>query len=172
MPRPLYIICAASGALDQYTNSMSLFGLVESIRYSELRPQPDAPAGTPLILKPLSMRVVAAWLKEDRDTPEQNFETEFAVFLPGIENQAMAALFPPFNFGVSIHRLVLPEMTIPPTLDMAPGLMRIVNRVRRAGEPEWEWIQEYVILVEENRQGEVPPQATPAGQPADNQPNP
>ena len=126
MPRPLYIVCATSGSLDQRTNALSLFGLIETITYHELKSPPDASPGTPLVAATLSMLIAAAWLREEADAPEQRFEAELVCFLPGSDEPALVVPFDPFRFESPIHRLVVWEATISPDLNMKPGLLRFV----------------------------------------------
>jgi hypothetical protein len=172
MPRPLYIFCAASGSIDQYTNAVSLYGLIESITYTELKPPPDQPPGTIVVARPLSMRVVAAWLKEDGDSPEQTFEADLIAFAPRQDQPLITSQFPPFKFSAPVHRLIVPELSIPPDVDVATvrGLLRFVSRLRRAGETDWTWTQEYAMLfIPEKQKDEEspPPQATSTDQSAD-----
>ncbi|HEY7426933.1 MAG TPA: hypothetical protein VH682_22040 [Gemmataceae bacterium] len=152
MPRPFYIVCAVSGALDKRTNAISLFGLVETIEFHELKPPPDAQPGTPLVVAPLSMLIATAWLREEGDSPEQYFEAEIVCFLPGSDEPALTVPFEPFRFERPVHRLIVWETTLSPELDMKPGLLRFVNRVRRAGGTEWTWEQEYVIRMEQGHE--------------------
>ncbi|SRR5579871_4652450 len=145
MPRPLYIICSASGALDSYTNAISLFGIIEYLRFREAEPQADGAVVAP----PLSMRVVATWIKEKEDSLTDKFEAQLAVFIEGIEKEIMTTDFPLFSFEVPVHRLVLPELSFPSNLDIPDGLLRFQCRLRRAGEKEWRWHQEYAIQTEQ-----------------------
>lgn len=158
MPRPGYIICSVSGALDQYTNAISLHGVVESIKIKEAKPSPD---GT-IVAVPLSMRVVAVWLKDEEDKPEQAFETQIVAFIQGREKQILRAEFPPFYFDKPVRRFILPEITLPPNMPLTPGLLRFESRIRRSGEAEWGKRQEYCIVVEETAQ-EPTPRAPPLG---------
>jgi hypothetical protein len=157
MPRPLYMICASSGALDQYTNTMSLYRVIESVRLRAIQPQP----GSLVILSPLSMLIVAAWVKEPQDEPEQTFEAEIGGFMPGNEGELFSTSFPPFKFETPVHRLIVPELKIPPTLPASSGLLRFESRIRRAGETEWRWRQEYVIFMEVEAASPPPAPAPP-----------
>jgi hypothetical protein len=38
MPRPGYIICSASGALDGYSNLISMFNLIETVEIRPVKP--------------------------------------------------------------------------------------------------------------------------------------
>jgi hypothetical protein len=111
------------------------------------------------------MKIVAAWLREGGDSPDQDFETEIVVFIPGTDDEAIRCGFAPFRFTAPVHRSFVPEMTLPPNLDMRPGLLRFVNRLRRVGTAEWAWSQEYAILVQEEATPEpaspVPPASAP-----------
>jgi hypothetical protein len=111
------------------------------------------------------MRIAAAWLQEGGDSPEQEFDTEIIFYLPGNEEGAYAVGFPRFKFVRPVHRLIVPEPTAPSNLDMKPGLLRLANRIRRAGEAEWARQQEYVILAAEKVQEATTPQPAPRAMP-------
>jgi hypothetical protein len=163
MPRPLYIICAHEGALDQYTNAISLFGVVEYIRSREVQPQPD---GT-FVLPPLSLRVVAAWARGDQDGSGDWFESQLAVFMEGLEEEAYSTDFPEFRFEAPVHRLIVPKLVIPPNIEIPPGLLRFRCRLRQKGKAAWQWHQDCAILVESDPEEAATPQAPPPAQPAD-----
>jgi hypothetical protein len=143
--------------LDQRTNAISLFSLLETITYSELKAPPGAAQETPLVPAPLSMTVVAAWMREEEDSPDQKFEAEILCFLPGNDQPAATIPFDPFWFERPAHRLIVWELLLPPYLDIKPGLMRLVNRVRRAGETEWAWKQEYVVRMVQGQEEAAAP---------------
>jgi hypothetical protein len=145
VPRPIYIICSQTGALDQYTNGISIFNVIESIKGSEIKPPSE---GGVVFIKPLSMRIVAAWLREEADGPEQEFEAHLDVHAPNSNDLIAHVQFPLFKFTASVHRLVVPELAFAPTTDLGPGLLRFECKIRRVGETEWLSCQEYVVLVE------------------------
>jgi hypothetical protein len=167
MPRPGYIICSASGSLDQYTNAVSIFGVIESVTVGEARPQP----GGTVAVTPLSMRVIATWLKGDEDAPDHKFETQIVAFVQGREKEVIRADFDPFVFNTIVRRFVLPEVVFPPTLAIPAGLLRFESRIRRKDAPEWGERQEYLIVVEQERAVEaaVVPPAAPTAPPEGNQ---
>ena len=168
MPRPGYIICAASGALDQYTNAVSIFNIIEGIRLQTVTvtlgtsapvsaggdssATPVMPTAGPIV-RAESMRIVATWIKEAEDTVEEEFQPRLVGFYPQGNVEVFHADFAPFRFAQSIHRLFVPDTVVPP---LVAGLFRIECRLRRVIEEEWKWSQGYDILVEE-----IPPAAAP-----------
>jgi hypothetical protein len=81
MPRPGYIICSASGSHDEFTKQISLFNVVEAVQVEEVQAQPSVM----MQVTPLQMRITAVWLKEETDSPEQEFETHLAVLSASAE---------------------------------------------------------------------------------------
>jgi hypothetical protein len=154
MPRPGYLICAASGSLDQYTEAVSLFNIIESIGVSAVNPRGD---GTIAIPPPMSMRIIAVWLKGENDAPEDRFETEIAGYAPVDGRPLFRADFPAFQFGNPVRRFIVPAVVFPPTTVVAPGLMRFECGIRREGDASWLVVQQYfVVVVEAADEGETP----------------
>lgn len=161
MPRPMYIICSQAGALDQYTNGISFFNVIESIRGMEVKPPVE---GGIAVVAPLLMRLAAAWLREETDTPEQEFESQLVVLAP-VSNEPLASVqFPPFRFVAPVHRLVVPQLILSPHAELVPGILRFECSIRRVGETGWSRRQEYVVPVEvvgESKADAKPSEATP-----------
>jgi hypothetical protein len=165
MPKPGYLICSTSGAHDQFGGGASAFGILEVLTGNETQRQPD---GT-LIATPLSMRIMATWLKDEDDDQKQFFETVFFVFLPGKEAEYIRAEFPPFLFESSVRRFVAAKVEFPYNVDMDSGIMRVECRIRRQGENEWINRQQYLIVVNNKTKESVEP--TKAEVPADGEPS-
>src|SRR5262245_49785220 len=80
MPIPAYVMCSSSGAVDQRTNLVSLFNVVEAIDvYAAGTPEKDikTQAG-----RGNSLFVMAVWLREDADLPSAKYDGEIAIILP------------------------------------------------------------------------------------------
>lgn len=148
MPRPGYILCAASGALDQYTSAVSLFGIVETIIFENVQGVP----GVVQTIHQVSVRAVALWWREETDTDEIEYQYQLIAHYPQREEPVILAEFTPFRFTQPVHRLFVPEMGFPQ--HFAPGVLRIEGRLRRADEEEWRWSHSCEILIQ---QGAVPP---------------
>jgi hypothetical protein len=142
MPRPVYILCSQSNAVDKSTNLISFFNLVEELRIAKI-PEGTTPPAT----RPFTMRVVSVWMNTDDDMPSQLFETEFAVKFPKMEELPEELVFGRSNFSFTtlFNRLISPDLAI--ETFTGPGLMWVECRIRRAGETEWLARQEYPILL-------------------------
>jgi hypothetical protein len=143
MPRPGYIICSQYGALDQYTNAVGAFNIIEVITIRPADVQPPEGAR-------LKMRVVASWVREPGDAAGQVFDGQIVASFLNETDQAVIELsraeFDQFSFEKRAHRLILPEMPMPEV--PGPGLLLIESRVRRAGTDEWTCRQTYPIVLE------------------------
>jgi hypothetical protein len=146
MPLPGYIVCSQSGSEDQFSHSVSAFGVFESIDGKE------APLNSDGIFEviPLSMRIVATWFKSTEDTPETAFQTDVAIFLPGRTKEFVRIEFPDFYFAQSVRRFVVPQFGFPADVEIGSGFLRIESRIRKAGETEWMDRQEFRILLNEH----------------------
>jgi hypothetical protein len=157
MPRPAYITCSLSGAIDQINHSVSCFSLLEMVQFSRVQLPRE---GQPLpVVKPLTIRVVATWLREENDGLEQIFQGQLVLRLPNRQEEIPLVDFGNFSFPEPVHRLIVAEVGIP---DMAAGLMFVECRIRRAGEDNWMASQSYPILATEVQTHELQ-----AEQPAD-----
>src|SRR5437764_1312158 len=107
MPKPGYIVCALSGAMDQHTNAVSAFNIVESIRVRKID------RSKAVILTPVSMMVVATWLREDSDAPDVAYEGRFVARFPDPGVETEIATFSEFFFVTPIHRLLVPSFQFP-----------------------------------------------------------
>lgn len=128
MPRPLYIMCAESGSVDKYTNRPSLFNVIENVTVN-IREMPDE---TVTRIRPLNFVVVACWEREDADSPEDVFEAEAVIALPGQEPQIQKQS--EFSFSLRFHRFFINIEGDPPVVT---GAAKLASRVRRKGSEEW-----------------------------------
>ncbi len=140
MPRPVFIICAETGAVDKITSFASLFGIFEKINYRRAKEGEPQPA--------FKMMIVASWMRDPNENQEQEFENEFLIIVPpnGREISLGKGLFS-FSPGIEFWRPIAKfESALP--ID-GSGVMQVVNRVRRSGA-DGEWIsQSYPIIIEE-----------------------
>ncbi|HKI33848.1 MAG TPA: hypothetical protein VKA46_18490 [Gemmataceae bacterium] len=141
MPRPVYLLCSQSGAIDETSNAISFFNLIEEVKRFKIPKKHLASA-----FRPLAMRVVACWMNADGDAPGQVFEAQFAAKYPNKgEELPDEYIFstPAFSFKTVYHRLIAPVVELPPFA--GPGILWIECRVRRQGEQDWLAKQEYPI---------------------------
>lgn len=142
MASPIYIICSEGGALDQLTNSVSIFGIIETLRFADLnqvKGNSESPGrGSPWI----NIRMTAAWKRDESDAGT-TFEHQTLLWLPG-EEQSKVVLEGSFVFKHERHRFVA-EMVAPGT--GIEGTIRVENRIRELGQEQW-LSQVYEIRVE------------------------
>jgi hypothetical protein len=147
MPRPVYLLCSQSYAVDRESNQISFFNLIEEVKIVKRPDDSDATDKQAVAHKHISMRIVSAWMKADDDSPDQVFEVEVAIKLPkesgGHEETVISR--PTLSFTKPFHRLLANEFSIPGV--EAPGILWFECRIRRAGEKEWLARQEYPILL-------------------------
>jgi hypothetical protein len=142
MPRPVLIVCAESGAVDKLTNRLSVFDIVEKVLFQRIENQPPGS-----ILPKFKMQVVAIWMRQDDESDDDQFESEFAIVTSGSQQEASVVKME-FSFepGKQLFRgIALLDAPLP--IDGA-GRMEILNRVRKVGDADW-ITQSYPILVEE-----------------------
>src|SRR5208283_2317000 len=158
MPRPGYVLCAASGAIDQFTNAVSLFGIVETIEFQNVQAIP----GVITQVRVLTVRAVETWGKEEGDADEHEFQSELIGLFPQQQQPVVLAQFHAFRFLQPFQRLIVPEMTFPPIF--APGVLRVESRLRRSTEENWRWRQSCEILIQETPPPTLAPPRPPANE--------
>ena len=147
MPRQTYMVCSLSGAADMFTQSVSCFHIVDTIKVDKLKPE-DLKN-----LKPFTMRVVSGWMRDSEEQPNQIFEAKLILYFQ--ENEPFGIVqFDSFSFGALFHRLLAHEIAFPGFPQL--GLMFVECHVRRLGEETWIKGPPYPILIEENQQPQEP----------------
>jgi len=143
MPKPVYIICSQSGTVDQATNLVSLFHVVESLYVRPETPEYPTPS--------LTFRTTAVWMRAERDGPDDEYESEFLLHLPGQQPESPPGFTGRFRFTQYFHRLVL-DLTLVRSPDAGgirfstPGILRVECRIRPIGGKDW-LSQEYPIVL-------------------------
>ncbi len=150
MPKPSYIICSESGAIDRYTNLVSVHNVIERILFhkSEDR-QSQIPAGhSPL----LSFRVMASWKCDENELGEE-FEFENSIDGPGVNRQILNS--GSFVFKTRIHRFFVNASGPPPPQE---GTLTVTSKIRKTGDESGEWLsQQFEIDVERSPEPEAVP---------------
>lgn len=125
MPLPVYFICSQSGAIDQATNLASAFNILETVQIAQIRP-------TTAPIRPNTIRLLAAWMREESDTPDQVFQVDiFGIFPP--DGRELQLGQTEFQFTLPLQRLFV---DMPLAHFFGPGVLRIEARIRRTGQPE------------------------------------
>jgi hypothetical protein len=146
MPQPVYLICSQSNAIDQATNMISFFNVIETIHIKEVPEEAKTESDNRRLF---SMRIVSVWMRTEDDKPDQQFEVEFTVrWQLGDKPPESHVITPvtPFAFTTLFHRFTSNDIAI--WQFPGPGLMWIECHVRRAGETEWLARQEFPLLLE------------------------
>lgn len=135
MPRPLYLICSKSGSEDKQTGLLSMYHVLERLA---LAPQePDRPR------PPFSFRIVSAWLREEGDDKEQEYEFSVLLHFPS-EDQGREVAKDSFYLTHPIYRIVINAQL--GGCD-GPGILTVESRIRPVGTEDWV-VQAFPILVE------------------------
>jgi hypothetical protein len=142
MARLAYLILSRSGAIDQTKNTASFFHVVETVTVS-----PAPPDATPQEGRARPQHhffLVAVFLREEGDAPDQEFESQTMCLLPSGDTFFESAVTS-FRFSSPFHRLYVPDLTLHgyPAL----GLYELKARLRRAGEQQWHSEQTFPFLV-------------------------
>lgn len=145
MPRPLFVICAQSSAIDQNTNLLSLFQILDG--YQVHIKKADAPAPT-LAVGPqphqLGFVGIAVWRRTDADSPDDSYEYEILTQSPD-EDEEQIRNTGTFKFTTRHQRFqVFIHITKPWTRS---GVFVFSSRIRKVGSSDW-IRQDYQIPVD------------------------
>lgn len=137
MPRPMYVICAQSGAEDKRTNLVSLFNIVERFEAVPL------PTTNPAIIQSPTLYILAVWVQGETDQPDNDFEHQFVFSWP--EQEPILTEPMRFRFEKPLYRFM--AINPGPLFFRGTGTFRIESKVRLVGTEEW-LRQEYLVAVE------------------------
>ena len=136
MALPRLIVCSESYSLDQETNLISIFHIVESLHFtpaSQESPPPQLPLNvSPIVANNLSC--VAIWTRDSVDGSDVNYEARWEVHIPG-KTEPNVIPQHVFQFTRTNQRFIL-RLQVNPIAQS--GMLRIVNKIRRAGATEWQ----------------------------------
>ena len=140
MAIPVYIICSESGSVDQITNNVSLFSVIEKLFYVKIE-HPDDYKKLPKQPPLANVRSTAVWKREESEAGT-TFEHQTLMLLPGEEKPSIVAEGS-FVFKGTTHRMIY---------DFGPvsfneGTVRIESRIRELGQEKWQ-SQTYEFPVE------------------------
>ena len=143
MPKPVYILCAESGSIDEKTNRVSHFNIIEKITVTRER-IPRQTRSTPIGPPLNSMQVVSVWMRTVQDTENQEFEYELNLFLPHRSKKLIPGRGR-FKFTKPLQRITIGIVGMFPLT--RSGLMKVQCRIRKVSDRTW-LRQEYPIIVE------------------------
>lgn len=133
MARPVYIICSESGSVDRYTNQVSIFNVIERLRFRRAE-DGEPPAGDSVRRSPwLQMRVISVWERESGDA-ESEFDYRVHLMRPGQEEPQQIGEGQ-FVFGDGhLHRIFMDVGGPPPNTE---GEIVITVSVKKSTDQEW-----------------------------------
>src|SRR5258708_29398474 len=114
MPKPVYIICAEKTSIDQETNLVSFFNVIDSLNIDFWGP--DSAPPQPRQIGIMGAKVVASWAKVSSDEGKE-FEGEMLIETPTGDEVSTGLLEFKFEKGKLFHRFVMTIAGIPPTLE-------------------------------------------------------
>ncbi len=158
MPRPVYIICCESGAVDSQTGLVSLFNICERFHTAPLRAdatqRPQTLSGGGQLS---SMRCVAMWMKLPEDPAGAGYQHQMLLIHPDGETRLIVedddVVFESDQMPFARFMLLLGGNPF-----MKTGLARIQSRIRRVESEDW-IAQDYPMLVSVIEGGGAPPDA-------------
>ena len=150
MPRPAYVMFSQSGSVDKYTNRVTVTDVIEVI---QVRRGPADGSQPPGHQSGRPYRLVAVWMKEEGDNPEDDFEQQVVCIDPN-GNEFFASPVSQFRFATIFYRLESPRVDLPGFPEL--GVYVIEARRSRVGQQEWQARQSFPFVV----------QATPQPAPA------
>jgi hypothetical protein len=145
MPRSAYVIMANSGSVDQYSDKVSLFEVVETYTVTR-RESRTGNSNTTFPSK--SHRIIAVWLREESDGPNDLFEGQVACIAPDTTELSVGN-WADFSFTQPYYRWNI-ELTIPGFTQL--GTHFIEARIRPVGGQEWIRRQLFPFLVQDKEQ--------------------
>ena len=145
MPRPVYIICSESGAIDEATNLVSHFSVLEQITFRR-RPDEEKLADRPLAL--FRCRVVAVWMKTDDDVIDRDYESQVVLVDPP-EGKETIVGEQRFRFAADkrLQRFIADLVGHFPA--EGSGTLWIKHRIRMVGHAEWMTQEFPIVIIEE-----------------------
>ena len=151
MPRPVYIICSESGAIDETTNLVSHFSVLEQITFRR-RPDQEKLADRPLAL--FRCRVVAVWMKTDDDVIDRDYESQVVLVAPP-EGRETIVGEQRFRFAADKRLQRFIADLGGPFPAKGSGTLWIKHRIRMVGHAEWMTQEFPIVVIEETADEDI-----------------
>lgn len=140
MPKPVYMLCAESGAVDRFTNLVSVYNIFERIQIADAIPssglQRAAHIGS------LNIRIISVVMREDADEG-RDFDFELSIHLPQENPTIMQAGV--FQFKSIYHRFLVDFVGV---AKLKPGNLEVFCKIKPKGDLDWLIEQEFMIPIE------------------------
>ena len=145
MPRPVFIICYTLGSEDKETGLLSLFRIIEKLQVAHI-PFPQLPQGAQaFLIEKDPMHVVAAWMKNAADDPNDEYEFEMSMMVPGGQEFQLGSGVFQFDANRPVHRFTVAIRGQIPFKQA--GILIIENRIRKKGYTDW-MRQDYPVVID------------------------
>jgi hypothetical protein len=132
MPRPVYSLFAEKISIDQESNLVSLFGVIEKLDIVLWRVGTEVPPQKKLGI--LGGKLISVWGKIPGDNGKK-FEFEIDLEFPGGHGGSTGVTPWEFPKDAIFHRFIT-EVQIPPMPES--GILSIITKVRRKGSKTWQ----------------------------------
>src|ERR1051325_11600420 len=132
MAKPVFILCSEAISVDQETQALSIFNVLEKVQFKKL-PKPKDDGSRVAVVETFKMRILSIWLREGADIGE-TFETESFVTIPP-NNLTIGFPRQTFQFTSPLHRINLLLHGLLPF--QVSGEMRVTSQIRKLGDEKW-----------------------------------
>jgi len=154
MPRPVYVIFANSGSIDQTSNMVSIFDVIEIVNVFK-----KVSDSTSYLIPQKTNRITAVWMRETVDKVADKFQGQLACVDPENAELFVSEVIE-FSFEFPFYRFASQVFLVGfNTL----GTHLIEARLRRAGEEGWTWRQTFPFIVQEGILPSTIPTEAPPG---------
>jgi hypothetical protein len=135
MARSLFIICSQSIALDQITNALCVFHVLEGydFSFSSTSPQKHGESDDTALFAPPSFFANAVWMRTEDDVDEDVFEWELSLAPPGKESQVIKSGL--FSFTKTFFRITVGISV--QNIWTRTGICSVECRIRKVGSEMW-----------------------------------
>ena len=145
MPLPAYMVCSRSGSIDEASNQVSAFNIIESFKIFR-KPVKRLDDLTHKQIASGLVRIVTVWIKEESDSADQVFEVSVIGRFPPMGQEVSFGNLQ-FSFTNQLQRVVLNDLLL--AQFWGPGVLKFEARIRRVGEEQWLNAQTFPIILEE-----------------------
>lgn len=148
MPKSVYVICSRDGSVDKFTNSVSIYNIIEGFTIFDVEDSSEErePTGTEAAW--INLRITALWEREDDEMPGDYWHQMLVVTPEGQEHVISES---PFSLRKQRRLFISKCSGLRP---VSEGYIRAISRIRRRGEEGWIASGEYKIPIRRERTNE------------------
>lgn len=142
MPHKHYIVCSQSASVDQDTNAISLFHVLDGFDvFLGVTKPPEGMRGDPL--EAIRIRCVAVWMRLPDESPKEVFDYQLIVEAPGEPEIIISE--GEFTFPKAFHRFQAGITRSKPWT--VGGMVKFIAQIRKHKVGEWDR-QEFWIPIQ------------------------